>query len=208
MRLEGRITTWKDEQGYGFITPDQGGPQVFVHIKAFLDGKIRPIINDVVSFELTSDDQGRPQAKYVKRGGAAFHFRSINKSDAALYFCVAVFLTTLIALALINYLRDFVPVLYGALSIVTFLVYWKDKRAARAGRWRTQESVLQALSLAGGWPGALVAQRVLRHKSSKRSFLIEFWVTVAVNLGVFGWSLTPRGAQIMGEVWKELSKNF
>lgn len=41
MRIEGKITTWKDEQGYGFITPDNGGPQVFVHIKAFLDGKAR-----------------------------------------------------------------------------------------------------------------------------------------------------------------------
>ena len=56
MRIEGAFTTWKDEQGYGFITPDNGGPQVFVHIKAFLDAKVRPILNDRVAFEPTTDD--------------------------------------------------------------------------------------------------------------------------------------------------------
>ena len=208
MRIEGKITTWKDEQGYGFITPDNGGPQVFVHIKAFLDGRIRPLVSDLVSFELTTDEQGRPQAKYVRRGGAAFRFRSINKSDAALYFCVALFLGTLIVLALIDYLRDFVPAFYGALSVVTFVAYWKDKRAAQGGRWRTQESILQALSLAGGWPGALVAQRVLRHKSRKVEFLVVFWLTVIANVGVLGWSLTPRGAQIIQDVLSEISRDF
>lgn len=208
MRIEGKITTWKDEQGYGFITPDNGGPQVFVHIKAFLDGRTRPVANDAVSFELTKDEQGRPQAKYVRRGGATFRFRSINKSNAAIYVCVAMFLGALAVLALIDYLRDFVPALYAALSFVTFLAYWRDKRAAQAGRWRTQESILQALSLAGGWPGALIAQRVLRHKSIKVEFLMVFWLCVIANVGVLGWSLTPRGAQIMREVLNQLFRNF
>ena len=205
MRLTGRITIWKDDQGYGFITPDNGGPQVFVHITAFLDARIRPIVNDPVAFELTSDERGRPQAKYVKREGAAFRVRSINKPDAALFVCVAAFLGTLMVLTLVDYLRNFVPALYVSLSIITFLAYWKDKRAAVGGRWRTQESILQALSLAGGWPGALIAQRVLRHKSSKRSFLVEFWLTVIANVGVLGWSLTPHGAQFIRELLIGLS---
>ena len=205
MRIEGKITTWKDDQGYGFITPDKGGPQVFVHIKAFLDGKTRPILNDVVSFEHTTDEQGRPQAKYARREGAAFRFRAINKFDAALCLCVAVFFGTLTALALANWLRNFVPVLYLALSVVTFLAYWKDKRAAQQGRWRTPEKTLQTLSLAGGWPGALIAQRVLRHKSRKAEFLAVFWCTVIANVGMLGWSLTPRGAQIIQELLNDLS---
>jgi uncharacterized membrane protein YsdA (DUF1294 family)/cold shock CspA family protein len=208
MRIEGKITTWKDEQGYGFITPDNGGPQVFVHIHAILDGKTRPIAGDQVCFELAADEQGRPQAKYVRRAGALFRLRSVKKADAAIYVCVALFLGALIVLALIDYLRDFVPALYVALGVVTFLAYWKDKRAAQAGRWRTQESILQALSLAGGWPGALVAQRVLRHKSRKVEFLMVYWLTVVANVGVLGWSLTPQGAQIIQDVLDELIQNF
>ena len=59
---------------------------------------------------------------------------------------------------------------YGATSLVTFVAYWRDKRAAVARRWRTPESTLLLLGLVGGWPGAVVAQETLRHKTVKRSF--------------------------------------
>ena len=52
---------------------------------------------------------------------------------------------------------------YGVVSILTFLVSWYDKSAARNGQWRTKESSLLLLGLAGGWSGAVVAQRLLRH---------------------------------------------
>ena len=42
MRQQGRLTGWKDEQGFGFIEPDGGGAQVFVHIKSFTDRRRRP----------------------------------------------------------------------------------------------------------------------------------------------------------------------
>lgn len=70
---------------------------------------------------------------------------------------------------------------YLTLSIVAFAAYGWDKRAARKSRDRTPESTLHLLSLAGGWPGALVGQRVWRHKSRKTSFLIVFWLTVVLN---------------------------
>ncbi|CAM5224798.1 DUF1294 domain-containing protein [Alishewanella longhuensis] len=76
----------------------------------------------------------------------------------------------------------FIVARYLLLSIFTYLSYWFDKRKAQAGRWRTPESTLQFMSLLGGWPGALLAQRYLRHKSQKRSFLWQFWFTVVLNL--------------------------
>ena len=57
-----------------------------------------------------------------------------------------------------------------------------DKAAAQAGRWRTSEATLHLLALAGGWPGALLAQHWLRHKSAKRAFRAVFWVTVVLNV--------------------------
>lgn len=75
--------------------------------------------------------------------------------------------------------------LYLAGSLVCFVVYAIDKAAAGAGRWRISENTLILLGLAGGWPGAIVAQQTLRHKSSKTSFRAVFWGSVLANVGVF-----------------------
>lgn len=83
--------------------------------------------------------------------------------------------------------------LYLAASLATFVAYARDKSAARNDRWRTQECTLHLLALAGGWPGALAAQRLLRHKSSKRSFQFAFWATVVVNGGALAWVFTSSG---------------
>jgi len=77
---------------------------------------------------------------------------------------------------------------YIVASAITFGVYAVDKSAARRGTWRTPESTLHLLSVVGGWPGALIAQRVLRHKSQKGSFRALFWATVAVNCATVAWA--------------------
>jgi uncharacterized membrane protein YsdA (DUF1294 family) len=81
---------------------------------------------------------------------------------------------------------------YLLLSAVLFMLYGLDKSAARRGARRTPEATLQVLALLGGWPGALVAQRVFRHKTRKRSFQVVFWCTVAVNCAVVGWFVVER----------------
>ncbi|MFX8067478.1 DUF1294 domain-containing protein, partial [Acinetobacter baumannii] len=55
--------------------------------------------------------------------------------------------------------------LYSALSMASFIVYALDKRAAARGDRRVAENRLHLLSLAGGWPGALLARQTLRHKN-------------------------------------------
>lgn len=88
-----------------------------------------------------------------------------------------------------------VLIVYAVASVITFFVYGADKRAARRGRWRTPEATLHLLELMGGFPGALVAQRVFRHKRGKVSYLIVFWLIVAVHIaGWAGWFwLRSRG---------------
>lgn len=80
-----------------------------------------------------------------------------------------------------------IAAVYGVMSITSFAFYAIDKRAARNRAWRTPEKHLLLTSLLCGWPGALLAQQLLRHKTSKRSFQIAFWLTVALNVAGLGW---------------------
>lgn len=70
---------------------------------------------------------------------------------------------------------------YGIVSLLAFFLYWNDKRKARVDQWRTPENVLHALEFAGGWPGALLAQQVFRHKTRKVSFQLVFWLIVLLH---------------------------
>jgi uncharacterized membrane protein YsdA (DUF1294 family) len=77
-----------------------------------------------------------------------------------------------------------VAAVYAIASVAAFAAYAVDKNAARTGAWRTPESTLHLLAVVGGWPGALLAQLFLRHKTQKSSFRAMFWVTVLVNCAV------------------------
>ncbi|AYF48709.1 DUF1294 domain-containing protein [Pseudomonas fluorescens] len=72
-------------------------------------------------------------------------------------------------------------VAYGVVSVIAFFLYWSDKRKARTDGWRTPENILHAVELAGGWPGALIAQQVFRHKTRKVSYQVLFWVIVLLH---------------------------
>lgn len=197
MHHQGKITTWKDDQGYGFIKPNLGGKEVFVHIKAF--GKLdqRPQLNQMVSFELIQDDRGRLQARQVKLVGSRppgqieRHANSPRRNTVAI--CVVAFMLLLGLAAMLGKLPYRIIGLYLFASQVTYVAYAWDKSAARHGRQRTRESTLHLLALIGGWPGALLAQGSLRHKSSKPAFQFVFRTTVLLNCLLFVFLLTPQG---------------
>ena len=71
--------------------------------------------------------------------------------------------------------------LYCGSSVITYRCYSRDKTAAQNAGRRIPEPALHLMSLAGGWPGALIAQVRLRHKTRKLSFLVRYWLTVIVN---------------------------
>jgi uncharacterized membrane protein YsdA (DUF1294 family) len=54
--------------------------------------------------------------------------------------------------------------------------------------------------LIGGWPGALLAQRMLRHKSKKHSFQVTFWATVLANCSALAWLFSPSGTNALNTV--------
>jgi len=65
MRIEGRLSKWNDERGFGFITPTQGGSDVFVHVSAFSGGDSRPAPGERLTFELETDVSGKKRAVRV-----------------------------------------------------------------------------------------------------------------------------------------------
>ena len=71
--------------------------------------------------------------------------------------------------------------IYAVASLLTFVLYWRDKHSALKDRWRTPETTLHFFELAGGWPGALVAQQVFRHKTRKLSYQLAFWLIVVLH---------------------------
>lgn len=197
MRTKEKITTWNDEKGFGFITPSTGGKQVFVHIKAFGNRNRRPEIKQLVTYELSSDGKGRPCAIKATLAGDRLPERVKSSNDSLLVIVATFFLVIVGVSVLTAKMPPLILALYMVVSLLTFIMYAVDKSAAKKGAWRTQESTLHLLSLAGGWPGALVAQQKLRHKSKKQSFRSVFWLTVLLNCAVFVWLLTPTGADTL-----------
>jgi uncharacterized membrane protein YsdA (DUF1294 family)/cold shock CspA family protein len=199
MRFQGKITVWKDEQGYGFVTPNGGGAPVFLHIKAFEPHQPRPLGNEIVSFEITRDGQDRIRAEAVRFMCAREQRRSAAKNASMRWplLLVGIFFVFLALSAIGGKLPAVLLALYVGASLLAFISYAADKKAARDGGWRTQESTLHLLALVGGWPGALLAQHRLRHKSAKASFQIVFWATVLLNCGSLGFFLTSAGSRAL-----------
>ncbi|MFN4360183.1 MAG: DUF1294 domain-containing protein [Hylemonella sp.] len=78
------------------------------------------------------------------------------------------------------------------MSLLSYALYAADKRAAHHRRRRVPERTLHLLALLGGWPGALLAQRHLRHKTAKPRFLLVYWLTVAGHVAAVAASATLR----------------
>ena len=87
---------------------------------------------------------------------------------------------------------SWLSLLYAGASGLSFALYAVDKAAAIDKRDRIPESMLLWLGFVGGWPGAIVAQQVLRHKTAKLTFRIRFWLSVAANVALFVWFALPR----------------
>jgi len=194
MRFKGKIRSWNDERGFGFIEPIPKGKDVFLHISAISRRGRRPEVGQIVTYALETDERGRPRA--VKAALPGDRLKATRKKGGNRVAVIAACAFLVLVALLVVFGKAPAPVLwlYLVASVLTFLAYAFDKSAAKRGAWRTSEVTLHWLALAGGWPGALVAQKTLRHKSRKQSFRLVFWITVIVNLGVLVWMFTPSGA--------------
>jgi len=198
---QGQVTRWNDEKGFGFIQPNAGGKQLFFHIRAVRGKRSRPTEGDVVLFSSSLDPQGRLQADqvvYARAEKTTQHpLASVRGVTAMVLLSVVLglYVFAQLPLAVLGWL--------ALMNVVTYFGYRQDKYKAQQGEWRTPESKLHLLSLLGGWAGALFAQQILRHKSSKAEFLFTFRLTLVINFAlliVFGL-YGVQGGLAMLVVW-------
>ena len=210
MERRGTLKSWNDAKGFGFIQPEGGGEQLFVHISA-MRGDSRPQVGEAVVYVAGSDAQGRPRVQHMRHAGLSLDRPAIrrkptqsakpSRSTAAkstrqprgersgiqqlpfklLLLSALCVLPVWGGLALLERGLVWVLLAYPLVSLFSFCQYWMDKQSAQKGRWRTPENSLHIAELLGGWPGALVAQQVFRHKTRKASFQLVFWAVVVLH---------------------------
>ena len=203
MKFQGKVSNWNDHKGFGFVEPNGGGERAFVHIKAFKPRSRRPVNGEVITYELVHENNNRYKAENIQFSRDAINLKKRSKakngSKVGGVFTV-IFCAVLLVSTFSGKLPLVVVSLYIVMSFITYIAYAIDKSAAQNDRWRTQESTLHMFSLIGGWPGAFLAQKKLRHKSSKEEFKSVYWVTVVLNLGGLIWLHTEKGINFINNV--------
>lgn len=186
MRQQGTLADWNDDRGFGFITPVAGGPRVFVHVSAFPRGQ-RPATNDLVTYGVGRDERNRLSASDVLYVVPTRSRRTGTRGLPVVLAAVALFFALVVGLMALDQVPALLLAPYGFFSVVGFAMYRADKTAAERGAWRIPEANLHAIALLGGWPGAMVARRAFRHKTTKQPFRTIFWGTVIANCVALAW---------------------
>ncbi|NHN38638.1 DUF1294 domain-containing protein [Pseudomaricurvus alcaniphilus] len=106
---------------------------------------------------------------------------------------IMAFVAFVVASYCFGYTPPLVGVVFFLASLLAYYYYAKDKKAAINSSWRVPENKLHLLALCCGWPGALMAQEKLRHKTKKSGFRVVFWCTVFINIASLVWIHTPQG---------------
>ncbi|MGD8172711.1 DUF1294 domain-containing protein [Vibrio sp. TRT 21S02] len=182
---KGKITEWNDERGFGFITASDSNLKAFVHASAFKNTHCRPQRNDKVRFDIEQDEEGRVNAVNASMVGLA-------GMPSKLIFA-AIFLLCVTATVLLDKNNMWLAGAYWLMSIVTYILFALDKKAAKKGEWRTTEKRLLVSSFLCGWPGALFAQHITRHKTQKQPFKALLWIGIILNVTIYALLFTPFG---------------
>ena len=105
MQQHGKLCRWNDERGFGFIKPDAGGSDVFVHISAFPRNAEKPVTGDSLTYDVEMRD-GKPRAIDIQT--ARISHSKINRKhkdagDSKFNSGIIIFVLLLLALCIIVY---------------------------------------------------------------------------------------------------------
>lgn len=204
MRDQGRLVEWFDEKGYGFIQPnDLTKDRVFLHIKDFSKPGPRPIIGCALEYTVTVDHRSRYRAlnviylkankiqkKYHKYQESKVTSHAPSRLKSMQILCV-IYIILIVILVLVGLLKGSILLLLILINVITYWCYAQDKEAAQLGNRRIPEQSLHILSFLGGWPAAYLAQQKLRHKTQKQTFKKVYLCTIAFNILLIVWLISP-----------------
>lgn len=188
--LKGSLIMWNDQKGFGFIRQDGGEEDYFVHISAFKKGMSRrPATGDSVQFH-PANDSGKKRATYAQlenvdreiQKPVPFELKPVLRPW---YVNVLIAIPLLLSGYLLLMAKPLPFFCYLTLSILTMFLYGLDKANAAMRKWRVPEAYFYILELMGGWPGALMAQNDLRHKTRQTVYLMILRSIIALHL--FAW---------------------
>lgn len=167
----GNIVIWNDEKGFGWV--EDGEVRLFFHSREFPGIKLKE--GGKLNYWVGTDIRGRPCARSPK-------FSASGRVSGGSWLLLAALLAVPVS-GLGN-----VPVPWwwpltqvAMLSAVTYRLYAYDKLQAVRRGWRVPETSLHLAEIAGGWPGAFMAQRRLRHKCQKGRFKVFFWCIIVLH---------------------------
>jgi len=85
-RINGTLKTWNEGKGFGFITPLNGGQDIFVHFSDYPKKGGPPKVGEPISFEVILNKDGKKKAVLVQRpGGEAAASKLRNRSEANIH---------------------------------------------------------------------------------------------------------------------------
>ncbi|PIE82203.1 MAG: DNA-binding protein [Cardiobacteriales bacterium] len=184
LELSGNILYWNDTKGYGFIKVKGYKNNFFFHISTFAYHHRRPNRGDKVTF-LAYQQNNEWQ---VTRVVLSEHLSSLYSKEAQdqqilqphileaiVYSFIVIFFYFILVLTSI-------PLALSSLiiSLLTAFLYAIDKHAAIHNKQRVPEASMHIAAMLGGWPGALIARPLLRHKTTKIRFIIFFWLSIII----------------------------
>ena len=172
--FQGKIVEWNAAKAHGFA--DDGRKRVFIHIRDFAERHKAPAVGDILIYEIGNDGTGRICAKNIRHLNDGGNMRLQHILLLAVLLALPGFAVwRLNSPAVARWFAGWI----ATVSVVCYGFYAWDKRRARTANWRIPEKILHCWEILGGWPGGFIAQRRLRHKSSKSSYLLSFWLIVA-----------------------------
>lgn len=107
--MKGVLKTWKEDRGFGFITPDNGGRDVFIHITALGEIDRRPLPGDTIHYQVARDRNGKFRAINAQIDGVLTNnqaTKSASKDKSALKWLLAAAGVLAIVGAIIYYLKS------------------------------------------------------------------------------------------------------
>lgn len=182
--MRGVVTRFYPDRGFGFIKPDDGSADVFVHISEISGGSVLDV-GRRVNFTAVPTQKG-PQARGVVPGRRQ---ASPKLATALLGIGMALVVTAAGALVVRG---PWLLWWLGAINVVTVVFYWWDKRQAELRGFRIPEFTLLGLGAIGGTPGGLVGRVTFRHKTIKTSYRLKFWAIALAQLVAIVWWFALR----------------